>query len=216
MVLNNSNGKDYYTQRNNEIKPSGACNVTAMINALSAASWPVEEMRTARHRQPEDALMHFILTDPRIFRAWQRIDPESKYPPNEWHILLCMGTNFFLEEKGILPKGKVAVEFSEHRSVQDIVQNIKEGGAAVLSGIFPYRQKVLKHMVSCVGYSTRDNGDVESLLLDDPYGDYRDEYENRNGNDVIMSLDDFRRYIRNTGSMNDKVAHLVYMYKRWK
>ena len=50
MTKNNSKNKDYFTQRNNELKPNGACNVTSMINALNAASWPVAQLAMDKHR----------------------------------------------------------------------------------------------------------------------------------------------------------------------
>ena len=65
MEINNSAGKPYYTQRNNQLKPNGACNVTAMIAALLAAGYAVEQLATERFRQPEDALMDFIVHDER-------------------------------------------------------------------------------------------------------------------------------------------------------
>ena len=99
MKNNNSLGKPYYSQRNNVLKPEGACNVTAMVSALSAAGWPVEKFSDEKYTQPEDALMHFILADPIIDREWHRIDPPSRYAPNEWHLLLAMGTNMLLRAR---------------------------------------------------------------------------------------------------------------------
>lgn len=46
MKKNNSENKPYYTQRNNKLKPNGACNVTSMIAALSAAGWDVDKLAT--------------------------------------------------------------------------------------------------------------------------------------------------------------------------
>ena len=92
MTQNNSKDKPYYTQRNNRLKPNGACNVTAMIAALCAAGWAVEQLATEQYAQPEDALMHFILADSRVDAYWKKVDPAGHYAPNEWHpVLIPLG-----------------------------------------------------------------------------------------------------------------------------
>lgn len=78
MQINNSQNKPYYTQRNNEIKPGSACNVTAMIMALSAAGWPVDRLSDSAHSQPEDALMFFLCNDRSVRDAWLKVDPSRR------------------------------------------------------------------------------------------------------------------------------------------
>ena len=101
MTVNNSAGKPYYTQRNNQLKPGSACNVTAMIAALLAAGYAVEQLATEKFRQPEDALMDFIVHDERTLALWKVLDPTGHCAPNEWHPVLALGTNLFLREKGL-------------------------------------------------------------------------------------------------------------------
>lgn len=210
---NNSENKPYYTQRNNKLKPNGACNVTAMIAALSAAGWPVEKLGTKQFSQPEDSLMNFILNDHTVEVQWKRIDPAGKYPPNEWHYLLALGTNLWLRSNGILSQNKTAVEFSENRTLEQILANIDDGGAAVMSGMFTAEgKKTIGHVVCVVGYNKADNGNISSFIIDDSWGDYRTEYKNQKGNDIEMPYEDFISKLKPCNIQN-KMAHLVKMYK---
>lgn len=212
MTKNNSKNKDYFTQRNNELKPNGACNVTSMINALNAASWPVAQLANERFSQPEDALMNFILTDRQVQELWRKKDPKGLYPPNEWHEVLCHATNLFLEERKLIHDGRTAVEWGERRSVSDLVRTLDSGGSAVLRGLFKYNEKDIGHVVCLVGYEKDSCGQIRNWIIDDPFGDYRTGYKGLNGNDIAMPMDDFQRMIRpeNNGL---KHAHLVRMFK---
>ena len=210
MTQNNSKNKPYYTQRNNKLKPNVACNVTAMIAALVAAGWDVEKLATEQYAQPEDALMHFILADARVDACWKKVDPAGHYAPNEWHSVLAFGTNLFLRERGLIGKDEAdAVEWGEWRSKSQIVNAIKDGGAAVLSGLFTAEgKKTIGHVVACVGFREDDEGNLSHFILDDSWGDYRTEYRDHNGNDIKMTIADFNSKIRHCGADN-KMAHLV-------
>lgn len=209
MKKNNSKNKPYYTQRNNKLRPNGACNVTSMIAAFSAAGWDVDKLATKEYPQPEDALMHFILADKDVDSFWRKLDPPGRYAPNEWHAVLAYGTNLYMKQCGLLAEGESAVEWGERRSVSDIQKTLDEGGAAVLSGVFVAEgKKTIGHVVACVGYKTDDSGKISHFVIDDSWGDYRTEYANQNGNDVEMPLADFKAMIRSC-NMDFKMAHLI-------
>ena len=209
MEINNSAGKPYYTQRNNQLKPGGACNVTAMIAALLAAGYAVDSLATEKFSQPEDALMHFILADARVDACWKKIDPKGMYAPNEWHPVLAFGTNLYLRQRGLIGKDESVVEWGEWRSKSDIVGTLRNGGAAVLSGLFPAGgRKTIVHVVACVGFKEDDEGNITHFIIDDSWGDYHTEYADHNGNNVEMSLEDFNSKIRHCGADN-KMAHLI-------
>lgn len=212
MVRNNSKNRDYFTQRNNMINPKGACSVTAMVAALSAAGWPVHRLASPTYPQPEDALMHFLFSDSAVDGYWKKVDPTGKYPPNEWHTVLSFGTNAFLRKKGLLQGGCVAVEFRMDARLEDIIARMDGGGAAVLSGVFPSNGRTLGHVVACVGYEKNEKGNVCAVIIDDSWGDYRTEYRNHNGNDIPMSIEDFRNRIRHLEKPDMKMAHLVSRY----
>lgn len=209
MKKNNSENKPYYTQRNNKLKPNGACNVTSMIAALSAAGWDVDKLATKEYPQPEDALMHFILADKTVDTFWRKLDPPGRYAPNEWHAVLAYGTNLYLRHCGLLSAGESAVEWGERRSVSDIQKTLDEGGAAVLSGVFVTEgKKTIGHVIACVGYKTDDAGKISHFVIDDSWGDYHTEYADTKGNDIEMSLADFKSMIRSC-NQECKMAHIV-------
>ena len=209
MKKNNSENKPYYTQRNNKLKPNGSCNVTSMIAALSAAGWDVDKLATKEYPQPEDALMHFILADKRVDSYWRKIDVTGNYPPNEWHPVLAYGTNLYLRECGLIEFGESAVQWGERRTFAEIQKTLEAGGAAVLSGVFTAEgKKTIGHVVACVGYKADDKGNITHFILDDSWGDYHTEYAEHNGNDIEMSVEDFRAMIRSC-NQDCKMAHIV-------
>ena len=213
MKKNNSENKPYYTQRNNQLKPNSACNVTAMIMALSAAGWPVDRLSDSKHAQPEDALMFFLNNDKYVLEAWRKVDPAGSYPPNEWHPVLAYGTNLFLRQKGLLGDEADAVEFSERRSLSQFIRAIDFGGTCVTSGLFTFKnKKVCGHVVAVVGYKTDAEGNVLSLVIDDPWGDYRTRYENVRGNDIEMPVADFKKIIRPAGQ-DIKIGHIIIKFR---
>ena len=198
MSKNNSEGKPYFSQRNNKIKPSSSCNVTSIINALSSAGWPVQQMVPAGI-QPEDSLMHFVMTDNSCHQMWRRLDPSGNYPPNEWHPVLAHGTNRWLAKNGYAGN---PVTFFDSVEMHEIKSAIEAGGAAVMSGVFPSVDGVLNHVVAVVGYSGND------FIIDDPWGDYRDKYVTIQGNDIPLSQDAFYSLLKPAGAKK-KWAHLV-------
>ncbi len=209
MKKNNSENKPYYTQRNNKLKPNGACNVTSMIAALSAAGWNVDKLSTKEYPQPEDALMHFILADKVVDSYWRKIDPAGRYAPNEWHPVLAYGTNRYMRQCGLLGIEETAVEWREDRKLEVVQETLKNGGSAVLSGIFTAEgKKTIGHVVACVGFKTDDAGKITHFILDDSWGNYHTEYSDHNGNDVEMPLEDFKTMIRHC-NMDVKMAHLI-------
>ena len=209
MKKNNSENKPYYTQRNNKLKPEGACNVTSMIAALSAAGWNVEKLATKDYPQPEDALTHFILADKTVDTFWRKLDPSGRYAPNEWHPVLAYGTNRYMRQCGLLGIEETAVEWREDRKLEVVQETLKNGGSAVLSGIFTAEgKKTIGHVVACVGFKTDDAGKITHFILDDSWGNYHTEYADHNGNDVEMPLEDFKMMIRHC-NMDVKMAHLI-------
>lgn len=201
MYRNNSKGKPYYTQRNNRIKPGSSCNVTSMVAALSAAGWPVEKMASGG-RQPEDELMRFILTDAACDRKWRMLDPQGRIPPNEWHAVLAYGTNRWLLGLGY-PSG--IVEWRENATLFEIQDQVNRGGAAVVSGRFPWQGSQIDHMVAVVGT------DGDGFILDDPWGDWHDGYATVKGDDIGLRHSEAVQMLKPLGS-GKKWAHLVKPY----
>lgn len=63
-----------------------------------------------------------------------------------------------------------------------------------------------------VGYKADEDGNIMSLLIDDPWGDYRTFYENTKGNDIEMPLSDFKKIIRPAG-MDIKIGHTIMKFR---
>ena len=193
--VNNSKDKPYYTQRNNRLKPYGACNVTSVIAALSAAGWPVKRLATDEDGQPEDALMRFILSDGETLALWRKLDPIGRHDANEWHPV---------------------IEFGENWEIRDIEKIIMDGGAFVASGVFAAEgKKTIGHVVAVVGFRTDEDGSVTHFVLDDSWGDYRTEYKIQNGNDVEMPAADFMKLLRPCG-FPIKMGHKVNPFKSFQ
>ena len=164
--VNNSKDKPYCTQRNNRLKPYGACNVTSVIAALSAAGWPVKRLATDEDGQPEDALMRFILSDGETLALWRKLDPIGRHDANEWHPVLACGANKFLRVRGLLSGKKDAVEFGENWRIRDIEKIIMDGGAFVASGVFTAEgKKTIGHVVAIVGLRTDEDGSVTLMAV---------------------------------------------------
>jgi hypothetical protein len=181
-IVNNSHGKAYYTQRNNKLNSSRACNVTAMVNALVSAGW---KLPWGEHTQVEDNLMKFIQTNPTIKKEWDKIDPNHNAPPNEWYGLLAMGTNLWLKSLGG-PKVELTWLLTPHK----YKQVIDGGGAVVFSAKFSTKNSTISHIVAGVGYKAK-GANLVAIIIDDPYGDYRNKYVSVIGNDVEMPLTDY-------------------------
>ncbi len=214
--VNNSKDKPYYTQRNNRLKPYGACNVTSVIAALSAAGWPVKRLATDEDGQPEDALMRFILSDGETLALWRKLDPIGRHDANEWHPVLACGANKFLRVRGLLSGKKDAIEFGENWEIRDIEKIIMDGGAFVASGVFTAEgKKTIGHVVAVVGFRTDEDGSLTHFVLDDSWGDYRTEYKIQNGNDVEMPAADFMKLLRPCG-FPIKMGHKVNPFKSFQ
>ena len=205
-IVNNSDGKPYYSQRNNELSPGSSCNVTSMVSGLVSASWPLPE---GKFKQPEDNLLDFIRSNPAVQKRWDEIDPQHKTPPNQLHELLCLGTNLWTEHLGG-PKILLLWQLS----IADIKAAIDNGGAVVMSGRFQdERSGEIGHIVPVVGYQADDSGAVTHFILDDPWGDYSSLYRVQRGDDIFMPVADWLSMIRDQNKPL-KFGHVIKRYFR--
>jgi len=205
-VVNNSDGKAYYSQRNNELNPGSSCNVTSMVSGLVSAGWPLP---AGKFKQPEDNLLDFILSSPAVQKRWDAIDPKHKTPPNQIHELLCLGTNLWVEH---LRGPEILLIWQ--LSLVDIRDAINQGGAVVVSGRFQdERSGEIGHIVAAVGYQADDDGKVTHVILDDPWGDYESHYRIQRGDDIFMPVLDWMTMIREQNNPL-KFGHVIKRYFR--
>ncbi|GHV91990.1 hypothetical protein AGMMS50268_24930 [Spirochaetia bacterium] len=203
-IVNNSDGKSYYTQRNNELSPGSSCNVTSIVSGLVSADWPLP---AGKYKQDEDNLLDFIRSSPTVQRRWDVIDPQHKTPPNQIHELLCLGTNLWLTAMNGPP-----VVLKWDLALQDIVKAIDDGGSVVMSGRFQdIKSGEIGHIVPFVGYQATDAGEITHLIMDDPWGDYETLYQVQRGDDVFMPVGDWLRQVRDQNKPK-KFGHVIPKY----
>lgn len=219
----NVRGKDpYYSQRNNQLRPFISCNVTSMIAALDYAGYTFPT--DAKYQQPEDSLLNFLLTNPEVDAEYARIypveykkyqvtgkDPKKSTPPNELHTILSSGTNLWMGKK----RGEIT-RLRWDLSLREMLFEFINHRPIVVSGVFGK----LHHIVCAVGFDTTqtnifkiekpeeiDVDKVVSVIIEDPYGDYRTAYTDKNGKDVRMPASDFSLFI-NVQGQPQKWGHL--------
>jgi len=219
--VNLSKPADYYSQRNNRIRPLETCAPTSMIDALVASGIALPE---TDDEQPEDALTHFLEHDPRVIdfyrnndQAWIREFYAAGRPPNEIHPVLAYGTNLWLGRPDL-------VRFTWSATVTGIAIALRRGSAVVVSGEWPCAMrdgsiKEIGHVVAVVGFETAqdtvredphlDGELISAFIIDDPYGDYRTLYRERRGDDVVCSLADFKAYTKTRFQSEAKLAHFI-------
>lgn len=206
-TINLSNQVTYRTQRENRIKPHSTCNTTSMAMALDISGWS-RSVDCPPNKALPDFLTEFF-TAPLAARRQKELAPWSigTFPPEQVHAVLEWGVNYMV--------GRKVVRFSTTWCIEDIKQNIRNKRPVVLSGDFPFLDRrgnwtTLGHIVVLVGLIERKDefGNIikTEFIIDDPYGDYHTGYRDQNGNDVIMSEEDFVRIIR--GDAVKKWGHI--------
>ena len=242
LVVNVSDNKENYSQRNNtyihknnkgvtDVSASTMCNVTSICQALDYNGWKFPNL--GKFKQPEDALADFILKSPEVDQFYKTKMPElykdyregkldknkkpAYYTPNELHACLAYGTNLWLGCTN-------AVTFKDSCSIFDIVKELIEGRACVVSGNF----NGFGHIVTLVGArwnykDTKGKTPAQALkeiidkkilptswIIDDPYGDFRQKYKvGVSGNDVIMTADQFYSMLKPLNNSAVKWCHII-------
>lgn len=204
--INISQGKDYYSQRNNRRFPLSTCNTTSMIQGLVASSIPLPAIPAGV--QAEDFLTD-ITESREMYEARSKLGSGfADIPPRQIHVLLSQATNKFV--------GRKVTEFREAIPIRRLLWELHQGRASVVTGSFTS----FGHIVTLVGYRSKQSleeiksekdinlSKVEGMIIDDPYGNYYDGYKTLNGNDVFMPFSDFNKITRRYGSTEAKWAHI--------
>lgn len=196
IEINVSKNKDYYTQRNNEIRGTSACNVTSAA-AFITVNEPKQPF-VPKDMQLEDFLMATLIGKDgydEMFRVAETLYPQ--YTPNEVHACLSWAINRVCESP-------VAV-FKADWTIEQMLFSLVKGKAVIISGKFGS----LHHIVCLVGFQTsqRDikeirkvsdirTNKVKSFIIDDPWGDPNTDYKDTHGNDVILTHRQFMETIK--------------------
>lgn len=207
------------SQRDNKLFALSACNVTSMVMAAHQAGYDVERFEEGGE-QAEDVLMTICRSKPvedftkkNTPWAWNSKKRSWNFPPNEVHASLSFALNKMLDKD-------VSVFKTSYRLL-DIAQTLLDSGGAVVSGVFELEDgRELGHVVSVSGIKYKGTGvasfdkhyikeaDIKGFYIDDPYGDYTTNYTNTHGNNIYMSISDFIRIFRKSGT-STKWAHLI-------
>jgi hypothetical protein len=187
MIINVSDGKANYSQRNNKIKPLESCNVTSMCMALDYLGYSFPK---GEYEQPEDNLRAFIKDNGK--------NPENHYQLSEF-------TNKWM--------GREVTRFNTVRKISDILTEILEGRPVVISGTFPgfptKKPKPLGHIVCMVGAEWPGKswiGPPDSVIWDDPYGNTIDDWKG-SGDDIRLDYKKFIDWIKPVGDGSVKWGH---------
>jgi len=179
QIINVSEGKDNFSQRNNEVNPLISCNTTSLTMATSYIPqlWemflnsPINQ-KYKKYNQPEDRL-HSYIRD-------KGLNPENHYD-------LMKGYNQFM--------GKEIDYFSTNVLTFHLIDELLAGRPWVGSGTFPGFpkpiNKPLGHIVCVVGVVFETNPySPHEMIIDDPYGDTMNNWQG-SGNNIKIPWDLF-------------------------
>ena len=180
---------DFYTQRNNQYFPAEACMPTARVMFYLGNNIPFEAIDLA-----DDYFMRLLRSDEAVEFCRQ------KYPwadrdgiqPNMVHGMY----GSWLDEK---VTGRRRSDFRQDLTFDQIVRLVDSGRIIMTSGKFP---ETKGHAVDIIGTDGPD-----TLILADPWGDYRTGYDSHSGYGILMSRADFERII--SGDQVHKWGHVL-------
>jgi hypothetical protein len=198
MIINVSEWKPNYSQRNNLVRPLSSCNTTSMVMATSYMDklWSIylQSPYYAKYKQfeqPEDKLQQAMLD-------WG-LDPTV-------HADLMAGYNKFM--------GRPIDRFSTLCKFSDLAADLISGKPWVGSGTFlghpVLGAKPLGHIVCVVGLVYEvDPLFPQEVIIDDPYGDTLHNWKG-SGNDVHIPWDLFVAWMKPVGNPDIFWAHRFF------
>ena len=204
ITIDKSIGKPWRDQRDKTWRPHGACNVTSyrMAADQAAIKCPGDENRFLAYLNKPHFYQQIVKRFPWAVEITATGKVNYIYPPEQIHELLAEGFTAWVAGEG-------QARFDMCLSRTELMQAILAGNGVVLSGKFPYRGgRSINHIVSLAGFETKQDDVEEAIvdpwrvtawIIDDPYGDYRTEYERRDGNGVRMSCADFADILKGNG-----------------
>jgi hypothetical protein len=209
MIFDISKNEEYQSQRDNIKRPRVSCNVTSTANALFASkvvwSWPDEV-------HPADYIMSELESEKTWEEFYKRFPYEKNHPTfSPWNSsdMLAWVTNEIVGYKVVDVRRATIEEILLHIIVTHC--------AVVVSGSF-FKGG---HFVCVVGLDTEqeineicqdnqlDMTKIKGILIDDPYGDFRNFYKSTNGNNISMTVNEFMDIIYEEGKDNKKAQFFL-------
>ena len=180
MIHNISEGFKNKYQMLAKRRPKAECNT---VSAAMALIYTGHMLRPPEDVLPEDALMD-ILDSESGSEYLQSIVPGARYNP--WNDSYCIAwaANLFVGKKVCTVK-KITFE--------DMISHILDGGAVSIGGGF-LNGKTYGHFVCVVGMEIDGEGNVTSVIVDDPYGNHNKGYvDHFDGNDIHIATKTFKK-----------------------
>jgi hypothetical protein len=207
--------KPWRDQRDNTWRPHGSCNVTSYVMAGENAGVGMpgdENLFLSFMSRPR----WYVEIRRRFNWAYETNDKGEityLYPPEQIHDLLAQGFDDWT--------GNSKSTFNTCWTRRELICAILAGAGVVLSGKFPYKGgRSIRHIVCLSGFETLqddirdcpegavDPERVRAWILDDPYGDFRTEYEVKDGNGVRLPVAAFNQFVKGNGP-DCKWAHVL-------
>ena len=186
----NLESNDFYTQRNNLIKPSSACMPTSWVMFYLGNGY---EIKNNSDYSNDDYFMTLLNTKQAKEFCYKKYPwAKGKYPPNQVHGMY----NSYLDKLII---GKRISDFKTNLTFKDYQNIIADGQVLMTSGSFPGLDG---HAFCIVGI------DGDYLLLADPWGDFRNNYKSKKGYLVKMKESQFNYHVK-PANKKKKWGHVI-------
>lgn len=215
ITINRSLDFDYHSQRNNRIFPHEVCGPASITMALVQAGYP-ESIWAKSDEDPADVIAERCLQKDAYNKMYKILGTnESSWKPFNIHSILSWAVNDILK--------KEVTRFRTNWPLKEILFTIIKGGGAALPGDFVLSDgRELGHIVSLAGFTTYqkdilevdsnykiDLDKIQSFIIDDPYGNYLENYKSHCGNNIEFSKEKFNEIFRPNNKLGVKWAHLV-------
>jgi hypothetical protein len=189
MKCNLSND-DYYTQRNNKIRPMAACMPTAYVMFMKGNNI---QYGNSSGLADDDSFMKILNTDNAKNFCLNKYRWSQGIPPNEVHGMYGSYLSFFV-------CGKRISDFNTHLNYDNYLELLEQGRVIMTSGAFP---GLPGHAFCVIGIHGDD------LILADPWGNFHTGYTDHGGYGVRMSREEFHVHVKPVGK-DSKWGHTLW------
>lgn len=217
------NNIKYNPQRDNKIRPSGACNITSL--------WMMHDQLCENHNISDDNIMNMILS-PAAEKFSKLYDNYGQWWVNlrarkrlntAWKMLeVAAAVLVGLQDSDINGKDLESLSYDDfvnyynkginyakfsYINIKDIKTEIDKGYNIMTGGSFTKSG----HIVLIKGYIELPN--ALHLVINDPWGDYTTGYQTSNGEDSIISYRAMKNLMAKLGTL-DKDNYYQYITLR--
>ncbi len=176
----NLSTEDYYTQRNNTIRPKAACMPTSYVMFLRGNNIPFQN---SSDLQDDDYFMKILNTTNAKNFCLKKYPWSEGIPPNEIHGLYGSYLGYFI-------CGRRVSDFNTNLQYDHYLELLEQRKVIMTSGSFP---GLSGHAFCVIGIHGDD------LILADPWGDFHTGYTDHAGYGVRMTKEEFIKHVKPVG-----------------